>query len=271
MRIGVLDSGIGGLTVLKTLIENLGAQEYVYFGDEIHMPYGEKPLTQVHEYVENIAQFLYQEENIDLLVIACNTATVASFHILQEELSIPVVGMIQPGSQLALEKSNNRHIGVLATRGTVQSEAYLQKLKELAPDCQVVQEACPDFVTLIEKPYVAQKEKEQAIFQHWTKLYQQDSKIDTVILGCTHFPIWQASFQKYLPSIHWVNPAEEVARQAKNYVPKEEKEATFTSYITTGKEAFTQHLEQMLPHLPMETTRIKSFDWKKRGYDGTKN
>lgn len=211
--IGVIDSGVGGLTVLYELIKQLPNENYVYIGDTLRCPYGAKSKEQVKKYVFEIVDYLL-DKNIKCLVIACNTATAYTIKELKEKLSIPVIGVIKPGARAAIKSTRNNNIGVIGTVGTINSHAYTKVLKSIAPSVNVYSLACPKFVPMIEKGTIKGKEAEQQIYSSLQPFFA--TEIDTLILGCTHYPIIKDTIQSVLGSeIKIVSSAEETARELK--------------------------------------------------------
>ena len=184
--IGYIDSGIGGLTVVKQALEQLPNEQIYYIGDTARMPYGARTQEEVLRFTWQMVNYLLKKE-IKLLVIACNTATAAALPDLQAKLSIPVIGVIQPGVTAALQATKNQHIGVIATKGTVESLAYQNKLEQQGVGISVEQLATPDFVTIVENyDYTDFSARQRVLAQ---LAYFDHKNIDTLILGCTHFPL----------------------------------------------------------------------------------
>lgn len=184
--IGIFDSGIGGLTVVKRIAENLPNENIIYFGDTARVPYGSKSNTTVIEYSIQDADFLIKK-NVKLIVVACNTASSAALDALRERFEIPIIGMIEPGAKMALELTKNEKIGVIGTNATINNKAYSSELLKLDPKADVVEKACPLFVPLAEEGWLDHKATYAAAEEYLTEL--KSAKVDTLILGCTHYPI----------------------------------------------------------------------------------
>ncbi len=184
--IGFLDSGVGGLTVVKEALKQLPNESIVFLGDQARLPYGPRPTEEVAHFVQQIAGFLLDQQ-IKALVLACNTATAAALPILQAKLSIPVVGVIDSGSQTAVKVSTGQHIGVIATEGTIKSHAYQSAISHLAPNASIEGSACPDFVTAVEADKYHDPQTNQLVADQLQ--YFKAHPVDTLILGCTHFPL----------------------------------------------------------------------------------
>jgi glutamate racemase len=191
--IGVFDSGIGGLTVVKRLATTLPNESIIYFGDTARVPYGSKSNSTVIEYSIQNTKFLLQK-NIKALVVACNTASSIAIPDLKKMFDIPIIGMIEPGSRMALKKSQSKNIGVIGTRATVGNLAYSKEIKRLNGSAKVVEKPCPLFVPLAEEGWI----KHQATFEIAEEYLKElrEIGIDTLVLGCTHYPILTEVIQK---------------------------------------------------------------------------
>lgn len=209
--IGLMDSGVGGLTVLREIQRLLPMERTVYLGDQGRLPYGPRPMTEVAQFVRQIAAFLQRTHHIKLLVIACNTATAAALPALQAELTIPVVGVIAPGARAAVQATHNHHIGVIATAGTVKSNLYQRLI--LAKDSRntVDNLACPEFVTLAEANDLESRHAQTVIADRLAPLTSQG--LDTLVLGCTHFPLLRSAVQAVMgPEVTLIDPGTATAQ-----------------------------------------------------------
>jgi glutamate racemase len=184
--IGIFDSGIGGMTVVKRIISALPGENVVYFGDTARVPYGSKSNSTVIEYSLQNAKFLV-EKNIKLLVVACNTASSVALDELRDNFDIPVIGMIEPGAQMALQKTKKNRIGVIGTYATTGNKAYSSELKKIDNQIFVLEKPCPLFVPLAEEGWTNHKATKIIAEEYLNEL--KDLEIDTVLLGCTHYPI----------------------------------------------------------------------------------
>jgi len=184
--IGFFDSGIGGLSVVKAFMQLMPNENIVYFGDTARVPYGSKSNDTVIEYSIQAANFLLRK-NIKLLVVACNTASSVALTELRKFLTIPVIGMIEPGSKMAVEFTRNNKIGVIGTNATINNKAYSNQLKKLNPKVKVFEKACPLFVPLAEEGWINHKATSMIAKEYLTEM--KEKEIDTLILGCTHYPI----------------------------------------------------------------------------------
>src|SRR5213596_683754 len=184
--IGVFDSGIGGLTVVKALRELLPNEDIFYLGDTARVPYGGKSATTVERYSLEMADMLL-EENVKLVVIACNSASAVALGRLEQTLSVPVIGVIKPGAQAAVAATRSQHVGVIGTRATIKSGAYERELRALNPDINVSVRACPLLVPLIEEAWLDDELTDRVIGRYLEPLVREG--IDTLVLGCTHYPL----------------------------------------------------------------------------------
>lgn len=191
--IGVMDSGVGGLTVVRALHKLLPNEDIVYVGDEKHCPYGPKKPEEITNFVEEIAQFLIKNYHIKLFVIACNTASAFALPEIQNHLDIPVIGMIDSGSLAAVRATQTKQIALLATEGTVHSQSYMKHIQNIDDSIEVTGIACPEFVHMVELGTIQEESSQEAIFNRIGWIH--DSEIDTVILGCTHFPLMKEEIQ----------------------------------------------------------------------------
>lgn len=191
--IGVFDSGIGGLTVVRELTRRLPHEHIVYFGDSARVPYGTKSPETVTRFTREAAQFLVRRE-IKYLVIACNTASALALPSLEKELELPVSGVILPGARAAIRATRSRRIGVIATQATVRSRAYEDAIASLSPGAEVTATACPLFVPLAEEGWTEGDVVERVAAIYLEPLRQQ--KVDTLILGCTHYPLLRSTIAR---------------------------------------------------------------------------
>ncbi len=191
--IGVFDSGVGGLTVLRELQRQLPVESTIYFGDLGHFPYGPRYQAQVRQFSIRIIRFL-KALDVKLVVIACNTATAAALNAAREVFDFPIVGVITPGAQAAVMVTRNKRIAVISTEGTMQSQEYLHAIKEANPTIGVLPKAAPNLVDLVEQGLARSKEAEVALRQTLQGVFAYQA--DTLILGCTHYPLLRPLIQK---------------------------------------------------------------------------
>ncbi len=198
MAIGVYDSGIGGLTVYKAVAGSFPNQNLIYLGDVARVPYGNRSRETIIRYSKECSLYLKDKYNISALIVACNTISSHALPDLEDTLQIPVLGVIKPGAKYATDITKNNKIGVLGTHATVNSGAYITAIKEFLVDAQVYQQACPLFVPLVEEAILSGKTAETVVEETLKDISK--TGIDTVILGCTHYPVLQPLIKKYLPN-----------------------------------------------------------------------
>lgn len=190
--IGVFDSGVGGLTVLKELRRQLPGESTIYLGDEARMPYGEREQSEVVEFTRQAMRW-FAETDAKLVVLACNTAAAAALETVRDESEVPIIGVIRPGAAAALTATQRRAIGVLATRLTVRSGSYFRALRDLDPFVDVLQQACPRLVPLIESGQARSEEARTAVREYVMPMLSEGAVVapgvDTILLGCTHYPL----------------------------------------------------------------------------------
>jgi glutamate racemase len=217
--IGVFDSGIGGLTVLQKIIELLPKENTIYLGDTARAPYGTKSVETVLRYSFENSEFLV-EKGVKLLVVACNTSTAIALDRLRSSLEVPVIGVIEPGATKALDVTKNKKIGVIGTEATIQSGAYTKALRAKDLKVEVYSRACPLFVPLVEEGWT-----DNAVVEMTVKVYLgslKQSGIDTLILGCTHYPLLKKAVRKFLgDTVCLVDSAEEIAKEVGSVLKKD--------------------------------------------------
>ncbi len=184
--IGVFDSGIGGLTVVKRIRQYLPSENIIYFGDTARVPYGNKSNATVTEYAKEITEFLLRK-NVKLIVVACNTVSSVAIDFLKSHYDVPIIGMIEPGAKMAADYAANKKVGVIGTYATINNHAYKKKLKELSNEFEVFEKACPLFVPLAEEGMTNHPATKLIAEEYLSEL--KEKKLDALILGCTHYPI----------------------------------------------------------------------------------
>jgi glutamate racemase len=213
-RIGIFDSGVGGLTVQRALLEALPGADTIYLGDTARLPYGTKSAATVTLYSLRGARVL-EARGIDLLVVACNTASAVALPALREALPVPVLGVVEPGARAAVKATSGGRIGVIGTAGTIGSGAYQAALRALRPDAVVVARACPLFVPLAEEGWT---DPDDEVVRGVARRYLaplRAERIDTLVLGCTHYPLLRAAIAAELPGVTLVDSAETLAAEVK--------------------------------------------------------
>jgi glutamate racemase len=208
--IGVFDSGVGGLTVLKALYQRLPNESFLYFGDTARVPYGTRTQTEIVEFVRQILTWMVQEQ-VKMAIMACNTSSALALEIVRTEFDLPILGIILPGARAAVQKG--KRIGVIATPATVSSESYPQAIQEINPEAKVWQVSCPKFVPLIEQNQIAAPQTAGVVHEYLQPLLE--AGIDTLVYGCTHYPHLAPIISQILPrSVSQVDPAQHLATAA---------------------------------------------------------
>jgi len=269
LPIGIFDSGVGGLTVYRALHEHLPNERFVYLGDTARVPYGTKSLATVERYAVENAQFL-AAHGIKLLVVACNTASALALPAIRQALDIDAVGVIGPGARAAVASSSGKRIGVIATESTVQSGAYTQAIQKADPNAAVIERACPLFVPLAEEGWA-----DEHVARSVAETYLKDlrSSIDTLVLGCTHYPILKSVIQESVGAqVELIDSGEATAREVKSLL-KEKGLAGASSgtgalerqlcddldhfYVTDAAERFARVAERFLGSKPARLEAVE--------------
>jgi glutamate racemase len=250
----VFDSGVGGLTVLHECLVTMPHEDFVYLGDHARLPYGPRPLGEIRQFAREIAGYLAGQD-VKLVLVACNAATSAALPQLQEELDVPVVGVITPEAHAAVQTTRNRRIGLLATQATVDAGRYAELVHALDAGAALVPVPCPRLVPLIESDDPFSAETTAAVREYAAPL--KEAGVDTVILGCTHYPLIRPIFQRVFGrGITLVFSAEETAREVAETLARkgiENAEAREGSYrfLTTGEPAAFRSLGERFLQLPL--------------------
>ncbi|HEV7240152.1 MAG TPA: glutamate racemase [Thermoanaerobaculia bacterium] len=254
--IGVFDSGVGGLTVFREIARALPREPLIYLGDSARVPYGTKSPATVVRYSLEAARHLLGR-NVKMLVVACNTATAAALPVLQKELPIPVIGVVEPGARAAVERTSGV-VGVIATEGTVRSKAYTIAIKKLDPDIEVFESAAPLFVPLAEEGWA-----NTHVAREVAEIYLEpliDAGIDTLVLGCTHYPILRATIELVVgESVQIVDSAETTAHVVREALGRSAGVSRPLHHflVTDAEERFRriagEFLERDIEHLELVT------------------
>jgi len=209
--VGVFDSGIGGLTVAHEVIRQLPHESVLYFGDTARVPYGPKSPDTVRRYSREIADFL-RGEGVKGIVIACNTATAHALSALRDEFDMPIVGVVEPGARAAVAVTTGGRIGVIGTVGTIKSGAYERAIRAINPDVFITARACPLFVPLVEEGWTDHDATRLVAREYLAPLVA--ANIDTLVLGCTHYPLLKPLLRDVLgPDVRLIDSAEETAAE----------------------------------------------------------
>lgn len=266
--IGVFDSGVGGLTVVKEMMRALPKESIVYYGDTARVPYGNKSKETVIAYSRQIAKFLESQE-VKAIVVACNTISALALEIIKAEFDVPFIGVVKPGAKMAAQATKNKRIGVIATEGTISSGIYEQFLKATSPEVEVFGKACPLFVHLAEEGWLKDTITKQVAERYLAEL--KEKQVDTLVLGCTHYPLLRSVIGEVMgETVTLVNPAYETARELKYVLedahilknPETEIAPWYKFYVSDGAEKFRQFANTILPcnKLEVEDVAVKCFD-----------
>jgi glutamate racemase len=254
--IGIFDSGAGGLTVLHECLVTMPHEDFVYLGDGARCPYGPRPAEEIRRFALELGGHLARE-GVKLIVAACNSATAAALPLLQERLSVPVVGVLAPEAHAAVQATRNRRLGVLATDATVESDRYANAIRALDAGCEVVQVACPTLVPMIEAGGVSTAAIDGAVRAYAAPLRR--AGVDTVILGCTHYPLIRPVFERVFGrGTTLVFSADETAREVvdtleRRGVQNAERNLGSCRFLTTGSPAEFRALGERFLQLPIES------------------
>ena len=266
--IGVFDSGVGGLTVVREIMRQIPNEKIIYFGDTARVPYGSKSKDTVTRFSRQIVRFL-QTHNVKTIVIACNTASAYALEDLEKEIDIPVIGVVKPGAKVASEVTRNGKIGVIATEATIGSKIYSKYITEINKDVTIFGKACPLFVPLVEEGLWQDPVTEEIARRYLAELIDID--IDTLILGCTHYPLIRSTVAKIMgEDVTLVNPAYETARELKELLKEKgllnEKqpalgENQYRFFVSDGAEKFKRFANSIIKYgiLSAKTINIEEY------------
>lgn len=248
--IGVFDSGVGGLTIIKEIMRELPNENIVYFGDTARVPYGPRSSETITKYTFQSINFLL-EQDIKAIVIACNTASARSLKKAQERYNIPIMGVIKPGAKAAVESTENKRIGVIGTEGTINSNAYRLEIDQLDPQISISTKACPLFVPIAEEGW-SNSEVARLTAQTYLDFFNEEN-IDTLVLGCTHYPLLEETIRSVLKNpIHLVNPAIETTKalrdmlREKDLLREESNKGTYRYFVSDRPNHFSKVGERFL-------------------------
>ena len=275
LPIGIFDSGVGGLTVYRALHERLPNERFVYLGDTARVPYGTKSLATVERYAVENSRFL-QAHGVKLLVVACNTASALALPAIRKAVKVPVMGVIEPGSRAAVEIASGKRIGVIATEATVQSHAYAEAIAAMSADTEVIERACPLFVSLAEEGW-ASSDVARIVAQDYLSEFQQ-TPVGALVLGCTHYPILRDVISETLgANVNLIDSGAATARDVQTLLEKSDlthdeplglyQERRLCDdldhfYVTDAAERFAKVAERFLGSAPsiLEAVEIWGHD-----------
>ena len=252
--VGVFDSGVGGLTVLKQLMARLPSVSTVYLGDTARVPYGTKSADTVIRYASACARLLL-ERSVQLLVVACNTASAFALDHLKETLSIPVIGVIEPGARAAVSATRNNRIGIIGTAGTIRSEAYQHAIHKLRPDAKIVSRPCPLFVPLADEGWT-EGDVPRAIASAYLNGFR-DAEVDTLVLGCTHYPLLKPVIGSIMgKDVALIDSAESVTTTVEEILserlPQKERDAAHHRFLVTDAPESFRHISERFLGQPID-------------------
>lgn len=266
--VGVFDSGIGGLTVAREIMRQTPNEKIIYFGDTARVPYGNKSRETITKYSRQILRFL-QTQQVKAIVVACNTASAYALDEIEKETDIPMIGVVKPGARTAVEATVNGHIGVIGTEGTISSGIYSRYIKEISPGIRVTGKACPLFVPLVEEGLWQDPVTDEIARRYLEELI--DTGIDTLILGCTHYPLIRATVGKIMgEQVRLVNPAYETARELKILLQEQELENNenpglgqdrYRFFVSDAAEKFKRFANSIIKYgiLSAKTVNIEEY------------
>lgn len=266
--IGVFDSGVGGLTVAREIMRQIPNEKIIYFGDTARVPYGSKSKETVTRFSRQIVRFL-QTYRVKTIVVACNTASAYALDDLERETDIPIIGVVKPGAKVAADTTKNGRIGVIATEATIGSRIYSQYIKKINPEVTIYGKACPLFCPLVEEGLWEDPVTDEIAKRYLTELIDID--IDTLILGCTHYPLIRSTVARIMgEKVTLVNPAYETAKELKemlekqgllNDTPARLGENKYQFYVSDGAEKFKNFANSIIKYgiLSAKTINIEEY------------
>lgn len=266
--IGVFDSGVGGLTVAREIMHQMPNEKIIYFGDTARVPYGNKSKDTVTRFSKQIVRFL-QTFQVKTIVVACNTASAYALEELEKEIDIPIIGVVKPGAKAASEVTKNGKIGVIATQATIGSKIYSQYITQLNKQVTIYGKACPLFVPLVEEGLWVDPVTDEIAKRYLSELIDLD--IDTLILGCTHYPMIRSTIQKIMgDQVNLVNPAFETTLELKRMLTEKGLlnehvpalgENRYQFFVSDGAEKFKQFANSIIEYgiLSAKTVNIEEY------------
>lgn len=267
--IGVFDSGVGGLTVAREIMRQLPEERMVYFGDTARLPYGTKSRNTVIRFSRQIVRFLMTKD-VKAIVIACNTATACALEEIQKELEIPVIGVIDAAARVAGSVTENNRIGVVGTTATIGSGMYEKALKQYNEKAEIYGKACPLLVSLVEEGWLHDTITEEVVGRYLKDL--QYKSIDTLILGCTHYPLLRSTFRKVAgEAVTLVNPAYEVAMELRDLLDRKGMSCLenvvsagrkYEFFVSDAAEKFCDFANTILPYDIEQVCQINIEDFE---------
>ncbi|MGE5586140.1 MAG: glutamate racemase [Bacillota bacterium] len=268
-QIGIFDSGVGGLTVVRKVWRRLPNERILYFGDTARVPYGGRPASEIEGFARQIISYL-QACRVKLIIVACNTTSALALDKVEREFDLPLVGVLRPGARAAVKATRTGRVGVIATEGTARSGAYERAIKELMPGAEVLSQGCPLLVPLVEAGQAHSREAGEALRAYLAPLL--DRGIDTLVLGCTHYPYFEDEIKQIVgPDVAIVDPAGETVEAVSDLLDR----LDLASPARTGPDEFTvsgepegfAHAAEKLLGSPLQrVTRVSLVDTLARGH-----
>lgn len=281
LPVGIFDSGVGGLTVYRALHERLPNERFVYLGDTARVPYGTKSLATVERYAIENSEFL-ASRGIKILVVACNTASALALPKIRERIGIEVVGVIGPGARKAVEVTKgtaNPKIGVIATEATITSRAYSEAIRKVSDSTEIIETACPLFVSLAEENWTREPETRSIALKYLSKIIERE--VDALVLGCTHYPILREIIQEIVGErVALIDSGEATAEEVRKLLadknlanenpPRRQNERRLCDdldhfYVTDAADRFARVAERFLGEKPAKLEAIEIFGVDKLG------
>lgn len=260
--IGVFDSGVGGLTVAREIMRNLPNEKIVYFGDTARVPYGSKSKETVLRYSRQIVRFL-QTQEVKAIVIACNTASAMALNEIQQEIEIPIIGVVRPGVKAAVKTTKNKRIGVIGTAATVGTHIYRELIQGINPQIEVLEKSCPLLCPLVEEGWLKDPITDEVLRRYLEPLLEEG--IDSLIMGCTHYPLLRSAMKRMVGEpVNLVNPAYETALSLGELLNvhgianqgHKEEEFPYRFFVSDMAERFTQFASTILPFDVRTTQKV---------------
>lgn len=249
--IGVFDSGVGGLTVVREILRQLPSENVIYFGDTARVPYGSKSKNTILKFSKQIVRFL-RTKNVKAIVFACNTASALALEDMRDEIDIPVIGVVRPGAKMAVEKTKTKNVGVIGTEATIKSGIYTDYIRQLDENVNVIGKACPLFCPLVEEGLLEDRITDDMIHRYLSEL--KPYGVDSLVLGCTHYPLLINPIKRYMgDNVILINPAYETAKELKNILNEKQLLSsrsnipTYEFYVSDGMDKFKSFADKVLP------------------------
>lgn len=249
--IGVFDSGVGGLTVVREIMRQLPSENVIYFGDTARVPYGSKSKQTVLKFSRQIVRFLMTKK-VKAIVFACNTASALALEDMRAEIKVPVVGVVRPGAKMAVEMTETKSVGIIGTDATIKSGIYTDYIRKLNPEVTVVGRSCPLFVPLVEEGLLEDRITDDMVHRYLSEL--KPYNVDSLVLGCTHYPLLMNPIKRYMgDSVNLINPAYETAKELKlllassKLINDKNHNPIYDFYVSDGVDKFKAFADRVLP------------------------